>query len=280
MPGPARSAWTLLLGLLLAACAAVPGAALDAAQQARLATLLPADAILLGEQHEAAEHHRLERQVVEWLAARDALAAVALEMAEQGHATTGLPPDADETAVRAALHWNDAAWPWARYGPVVMSAVRAGVPVLGANWPAARLREAMDDASLDGRLDTAALDRQRTRIDAAHCGLLPAARLGAMARVQIARDRAMAQTVADAQVPGRTVLLITGGGHADRSLGVPRHLPPQLRVRVLLAWAGGAADAPARAGDGLLHGDLVWPTPALPARDDCAPLRRRGARTP
>ena len=267
-----RTAWALLLGLLLAACAPAPAPPLDTT---RLAALLPADAILLGEQHEAAEHQRLERQVIEWLAARGALVAVAIEMAEQGHATTGLPPDADETAVRARLAWDDAAWPWARYGPVVMSAVRAGVPVLGANWPAARLREAMDDASLDDRLDAAALEHQRARIDAAHCGLLPATRLGAMARVQIARDRAMAQTIVDAHVPERTVLLITGGGHTDRNLGVPRHLPPQLRVRVLLALAGGTTDAPASGVDNLHHGDLVWPTPALPARDDCAPLRRR-----
>lgn len=275
MRGPARLAWTLLSSLLLAACAAAPAPPLDGTQQARLAALLPADAILLGEQHEAAAHHLLERQVIEWLAARGVLAAVALEMAEQGHATTGLPADASESAVRAALAWDDAAWPWARYGPVVMSAVRAGVPVLGANWPAARRREAMDDAALDALLDPAALARQRARIDAAHCGLLPATHLGAMVRVQIARDRAMAQTVARARVPGRTVLLITGGGHVDRSLGVPRHLPPDLRVRVLLALAGGPGRAPADAGPGLQPGDALWPTPALPARDDCAPLRRR-----
>lgn len=265
----------LLSSLLLAACAMAPAPALDGVQQARLAALLPADAILLGEQHEAPEHHVLERQVIEWLAAQGALAAVALEMAEQGHATTGLPVDASAAAVRAALAWNDAAWPWARYGPVVMSAVRAGVPVLGANWPAARRREAVEDAALDARLDAAALARLRGRIDAAHCDLLPATHLGAMTRVQIARDLAMAQTVARARVPGRTVLLITGGGHVDRSLGVPRHLPAGLQVRVLLALAGGMGDAPSGGNDGLHRGDVVWPTPARPVRDDCAPLRQR-----
>lgn len=259
--------------VLLGACASVPAPPLDAAQQARLAALLPADALLLGEQHEAPEHHLLERQAVEWLAARGRLAAVVLEMAEQGHATTGLAPDASEVAVRQALAWDDQAWPWSRYGPAVMSAVRAGVPVLGANWPRSRLREAMDDTSLDALLDEAALARQRQRIDVAHCGLLPAAQLAPMARVQIARDRAMAQAVAAARQPGRTVLLITGGGHVHRTLGVPRHLPDGLRASVLLALAGAAPEASGQ--DGLHSGDQVWPTAPLPPHDPCAPLRRR-----
>lgn len=262
----------LLPALLLAACASLPAPSLDAAQQARLAALLPADALLLGEQHEAAEHHLLERQVVEWLAARGQLAAVALEMAEQGQATTGLAPDASAAAVRQALAWDDRAWPWSRYGPAVMSAVRAGVPVLGANWPRSRLREAMNDAHLDSLLDPAALARQRERIDVAHCGLLPAAQLPPMTRVQIARDRAMAEVVAAAREPGRTVLLITGGGHVHRTLGVPRHLPPELRASVLLALAGGAPAA--GRDDGLQADDQVWSTAPLPPHDPCAPLRR------
>jgi len=109
-----------LLALLLGACALPP---LDAAQQARLASLLPADALLLGEQHDAPEHQQLQRQVVQWLADRGQLAAVVLEMAEAGHGTAGLPPDASARQVRAALAWDDARWPWRTYGPVIMAAV-------------------------------------------------------------------------------------------------------------------------------------------------------------
>ena len=151
----------LTAALLLAACAALPAPALTPPQQARLAGLLPADALLLGEQHDAPGHHLLERQVVAWLAARGQLAALALEMAEQGHGTAGLPPDASQAQVRAALAWNDDAWPWRDYGPAIMAAVRAGVPVLGANLPAARLREAMRDTALDTRLPPPALAVQQ-----------------------------------------------------------------------------------------------------------------------
>ena len=42
---------------------------------------------------------------------------------------------------------------------------------------------------------------------------------------QIARDRAMAQTLQQAARPGKTVVLLAGSGHVDPRLGVPRHLP-------------------------------------------------------
>ncbi|HNL43070.1 MAG TPA: ChaN family lipoprotein, partial [Ottowia sp.] len=108
----------LLATLVLAACALPP---LDAGQQARLATLLPTDALLLGEQHDAPEHQHLQRQVVQWLGDRGQLAAVVLEMAEGGRSTAGLPRDARAHQVRAALGWDDARWPWRTYGPVIMA---------------------------------------------------------------------------------------------------------------------------------------------------------------
>ena len=268
---------SIVFVLCLAACAGSPP--LSGAEQARLAALLPADVLLLGEQHDAPEHQRIEQQAVAWLAARGALAAVVLEMAEQDRATTGLPRSASEAEVRAALGWHDAAWPWAAYGPVVMAAVRAGVPVLGANLPAARQREAMRDAALDARLPPAALAEQQQRVRDGHCGLLPESQIGPMTRVQIARDIAMADTVRAARQPGRTVLLVAGNGHVHRALGVPLHLPPDLTTKVLSAQSGQAQAAidsevtdtlPAHTSGA----DLLWPTPPVPPRDYCAELRR------
>jgi len=129
-----------LAALLVAGCAHAPALPFGPAETARLAALLPADALLLGEQHDAAEHQQLERRVVDWLAGRGELVALAIEMAEQGRNTVGLPRNAGEAEVRAALAWTDKGWPWANYGPMVMAAVRAGVPVLGANLPRADAR--------------------------------------------------------------------------------------------------------------------------------------------
>lgn len=278
MRRPLLPAAALSLALLGAAGCATP-APLGAAAQARLATLLPADVLLLGEQHDAPAHQQLQRQTVQWLAARGALAALALEMAEQGRSTAGLPRDASEADVQHALAWRDAGWPWKTYRLVVMAAVRAGVPVLGANLPAARQREAMRDAALDARLPPAALAEQQQRVRDGHCGLLPESQIGPMTRVQIARDIAMADTVRAARQPGRTVLLVAGNGHVHRALGVPLHLPPDLTTKVLSAQSGQAQAAidsevtdtlPAHTSGA----DLLWPTPPVPPRDYCAELRR------
>jgi uncharacterized iron-regulated protein len=208
---------------LLGACA--QGPVPDAREQPAV--------LLLGEQHDAADHARLQREWVQALAGRRQLAALAIEMAEQGTSTAGLAAQADEAAVRAALRWNEQAWPWPRYREPVMAAVRAGVPVLGANLPRAQMRAAMADVQLEALLPGGALQAQQQAIRLGHCDLLPEPQIAPMTRIQIARDRAMAETVMRAAMTGRTVLLIAGAGHVDEALGVPRHLPAALDVRAL-----------------------------------------------
>jgi uncharacterized iron-regulated protein len=212
--------------LLLGACAAPP------MPQALAEGAGPGsqDLLLLGEQHDAAGHRRLQRQVLEMLASRDRLAALALEMAEQGNSTAGLGASASEEQVRSALHWDEAGWSWPTYAPVVMAAVRAGVPVLGANLPRSGMPAAMGDSSLDARLSGPALKAQQQAIRTGHCGFLPESQVAPMTRIQIARDRAMARVVEQATVPGKTVVLIAGNGHVDPALGIPQHLPANLHV--------------------------------------------------
>ena len=261
-----------VLTALLTACA-TPGA--PPAWPERLQALLPADVVLLGEKHDAPDHQRLQREAVQWLAARGELAGLVMEMAERGHGTAGLPPDATEAQVQAALQWKDSAWPWKAYGPVAMAAVRAGVPVWGGNLPRADMRAAMADAAWDAHLPPAALQRQYAALREGHCGLLPEAQIAPMARIQIARDASMARTAQEALAagrPGQTVLLVAGGGHVLRSLGVPTHWPQGFKSKVVLAQAG---QAPAAMKS---EADVVIETPALPPKDDCAELRRQWGR--
>ncbi|MFZ3117544.1 MAG: ChaN family lipoprotein [Variovorax sp.] len=267
----AASHLALVLGLaLLAGCAASPPMA-GSSTARRIAALLPADAVLIGEQHDAPEHHVIEREAVETLVARGRLAALTLEMAEEGNGTGHLPADASEEQVRAALSWNDKAWPWGHYGPAVMAAVRAGVPVLGANLPRERMKDAMADVSLDAQLGDSARQAQQQAVREGHCHLLPESQIGPMTRIQIARDRAMAQAVVKARRPGKTVLLIAGAGHVLRSLGVPQHLPSDFKVAAVQLLAAPAAAAP----DGPTSDyDSTWATPPLPRQDYCASLRR------
>jgi uncharacterized iron-regulated protein len=224
--------------------------------------------LLLGEQHDAPEHQALQREIVQLLAGRGQLAALVLEMAPAGGSTSALPATASEPEVRQALTWEERAWPWAAYGPAVMAAVRAQVPVLGGNLPMAQMRERMRDARLEDRLPPEALQRQQALIREGHCGLLPDSQIGPMTRIQIARDLSMAQVI-QAQLPqarpGQAVVLITGSVHADKALGVPLHLPPGVAAASLRLQAGGSGIAEERF-------DQVLRTPPAPEVDHCAGL--------
>lgn len=270
-----RSFASMLLACLVsigcAAPAAAPGFAVG-----DLNALLPADAILMGEQHDAPEHQRIHREVIDALAARSVLAGVALEMAPQGGSTAGLPRDASESAVQAALRWTDASWPWGAYGPAVMAAVRSGVLVLGGNLPRSSIRAVMAESELDTMLPGPALKAQQQAIRLGHCDMLPETQIGPMTRVQIARDRAMAQTLGSLMQPGKTVVLLAGGRHVDRRLGVPQHLPPGVQAKVVTLRAGAPREGVRGAGDA----DAIWTTPPVPPKDYCADVRAGPAAKP
>ncbi|MDO9357583.1 MAG: ChaN family lipoprotein [Polaromonas sp.] len=262
---------TFILAVALSACARVPEPRLfpdpPSDITARTDALLPADVILLGEQHDASEHQHIHQQVVAHLAVRGELGALALEMADVGRSTASLKSNSTQLQVQEALGWNDKGWPWAAYGPAIMVAVKAGVPVLGANLPAARMRDAMADAQFDRQLPGPALKAQQQLIREGHCGMLPEPRITPMTRVQVARDISMAQTVEQAALPGKVVVLLAGSGHVNRLLGVPQHLPKESKTKAVLLRAGpsgtnATADAAAF--------DAVWTTPPLPPKDYCA----------
>lgn len=291
-------AFAVVLSLVTAACTAphpsradgsgpkaasrTDGSGLKAAARAGTAApeVLPAgwpaaDVLLVGEQHDAAEHQRRAAQVVEHLAAQDRLIAVVLEMAEQGRGTAPLPRDADEAGMRAALAWDERGWPWASYRPIIVAAVRAGVPVIGTNLPRGSLREVMRDERLDAEVSDALRERLLADVRDGHCGLLPASQLPGMTRVQIGRDRAMASTLAARAQPGRVVMLVAGANHVDKTRGVPQHLrklAPGLSLHALGLATGTPGNEAAAPGF-----DEIWITPALERPDHCEGLAERMA---
>jgi len=271
----------LLVLLFAAGCARVPEPRLfpEAPNDITVRTdaLLPADVILLGEQHDAPEHQQIHQHVIARLAVDGRLGAVALEMAEAGRSTAALKSNSTQLQVQEALGWNNKSWPWTAYGPAVMVAVKAGVPVLGANLPAAQMRSAMADTQLDTRLPGPALKAQQQQIRTGHCDLLPENQISPMTRIQVARDLSMARTIEQAALPGKTVVLLAGSGHVDRLLGVPQHLPADMKLKAVLLRAGPSQDAaPVRGDTGRPPAfDVVWTTPALPEKDHCAGLKAR-----
>lgn len=244
-----------------------------------LSPLLPAPILIMGEQHDADAHQRLQAATVQALAQAGQLAALVMEMADRGRSTADLPRDANDATVREQLAWNDAGWPWSRYGPVVMTAVRNGVVVHGGNLPRQDMRAAMADAELDRTLPDATRRALEALIHTAHCELLPASQWAGMARIQIARDRSMAQTVHSQVRDGQTVLLVTGRQHARKDMGVPWHLATSRSgaqaapVRVVDLMAATAEPLPASDNGGAP--DAVWMTPPVPPQDHCADLRTR-----
>lgn len=270
---------TVLIALAaLTACATADSANAPIADVARrVQALLPLDTLLLGEQHDAADHQRIHHDVIASLAARGALGAVVIEMAQQGNSTRGLDPASSEDAVRTALHWDDKAWSWPPYAPAIMAAVRVGVPVMGANLPRAQMRQAMAQKDLDQLLSGPALKAQQQLIRSGHCELLPESQITPMTRIQIARDLAMANTLAQAVKTAladgsqnyKTVVLLAGSGHVDKALGIPQHLPAGLTSKSVLLSA-----EPVSNGSQIQTGfDAVWPSASVAQKDYCADLK-------
>jgi uncharacterized iron-regulated protein len=236
----------------------------------------PPQVLVYGEQHDQPDQQRQVAADVQQLAADGRLAAVVLEMAELPYSTAALTRGATEAEVRDALQWNG--WPWDAYAAVVMNAVRAGVPVWGGNLPRSGNRAAMADAALDGRVADRARESIAKAVRDGHCKLLPASQEPGMVRIQIARDRTMAEVVAAAlhkAPPGSKVLLLTGAQHASRDRGVPLHLQQD----------AGVADADIRVvafgeRDADLLADEWRPAVFTPQEDHCETLRKQLAAPP
>lgn len=268
-----------LAGVLLAAGCAHQSPALtsDAEWQQTLAQWSDVQVIALGEQHEQIAHHQWEAQTVKLLAAQQRLSALVIEMAPAGGSTAGLAKTATDEEAQQALLWQSGGagggWPWKDYGPMVMNAVRAGVPVLGGNLPRAQMKQIMGEARYDSHLPAAGWQLQLDAIKEGHCGLLPESQFAPMARIQLARDESMAKVTAAAvqqqSQPGQAVMLVAGRGHVRSDIGVPTWLPANLKQKVAIAQSDKAQSAINMKADKLLT------LPGSPSEDQCAKLRKQ-----
>lgn len=200
--------------------------AVDLTGNPRIAAVLaqPPHVLLLGEQHDAPDHPALHADVVQRLIASGQLAALVLEMADTGKDTRAVPKTGADADVQAALAWNTQAWDWSRYAPSVLAAVRAGVPVLGANLPRSAMDSAMKNSAARAMFTQANWQKQLQNIRTGHCDMLPETQIEPMVRVQVARDASMARALAAHVQTAKTVVLIAGAFHTDEALGVPAQL--------------------------------------------------------
>lgn len=236
--------------------------------------LPPGGWLLIGEQHDNPDHHRIEAEIISTLGERQQLGAVALEMANSAQ-----QPLLDQVlATRAAptaeaLDWSQG-WPWALYEAPLQAAFRWATRVLGADLTREQMAIAHTSGAPQGELEPAHGDFMRTLLFDSHCGQLPRSQLDPMRQVQLARDQQIARVLRAAAIANRTGVLLTGSIHARLDLGVPRWLDQTPHLSLLLQAVDPALSAateyrPATFGN-LATVDLILFTPPQDTPDYCA----------
>lgn len=241
--------------------------------QELLVRLAKPSRLIVGEQHDNRDHHELQRWLLQALGEQRPQGSLLLEMLTPNqqlrvddvrHAST-LPTD-----LPAALAWEEG-WDWNLYGPIVRFALAQPYPLLSANLDTVEVRAVYaQPPMLNGARANAASVKAELleQISGSHCGLLPASQLPAMLAVQQQRDRRMAERLLAAPAPA---LLFAGAYHARKDVGVPIHVldlgAPEAPTVLLFSQEGGAVTA--------AMADYVWYTPATPAPDYCAEMRKQ-----
>lgn len=253
------------------------------------------DRVFLGEQHDNADHHRLQAEVLGAVVAagkQPTLVAEMLDAVDQEEldaARAASPSDPD--AIAAAVRWEESGWPpWPLYRPVFAKAAAARLPVVGAGLDRTAARSLVKqglsafDAEVAQRFalatppSPAEHERLRDEMRAVHCGFLPEAMLDGMVLVQRARDALLAERTLRS---ARGAVVLAGAGHVREDAGAPRALErasgqPSLTVAFVevqhektrpeeYAAAFGAPSLPF---------DYVWFTPRASDVDHCDELRK------
>ena len=274
-----------------------PAAARFIAPEAVAAALTAARFVLLGEQHDNADHHRIQAWLVAEMFAAGRRPAIAFEMFASNQQAAldahlaAQPRDA--AGIGAALGWAETGWPdWDLYRPIAQAALDGGAALLAADLPRAlRRRLARDGVAALGveRVAALGLDRPlpenlagnlRRDIVESHCGQLPESMIGPMATVMTARDAQMAEALRrGAALAGHDgALLIAGKGHTRNDRGVPLHLRRadaaaaivSLGLFEVVEGARKPADYAAFLGTAALPFDFVWFTPIADPENPCA----------
>ncbi|ASQ15821.1 hypothetical protein BJM06_a00177 (plasmid) [Enterobacter cloacae] len=230
-------------------------------KQELLAELAAARQLIIGEKHDNAGHHQIELWLIQNLPIRRPQGSVLLEMltADQQPRVNQVKrwlkddPVVRDDRVQELLNWQKG-WPWEMYGDIVMQALRAPYPLLNANIDRDRIKALYKKNEFpEGKKSTAPAVQEALRetIIAMHEGNIEGQQLASMLSVQQQRDRYMARQLLDAPAPS---LLIAGGYHASKSIGVPLHIedlaPGTQPVVLMLAEKGMNITVD--------HADYVW----------------------
>ena len=247
--------------------------------------------VLLGEIHDNLEHHRLQNDVLKALLAKGARPTLAMEQldSEQQAAIdqAAAAPGATGETIADAGRFDRKAWGWIGYGPLISTAVQAGLPIAALNLSRGEARQVASGGFNTlgaGRAGKLALEATwnaerdaslRREIADAHCGQLPDSVLPGMVMAQRARDAVMADVLLGQTTS--SVVAILGRGHARNDVGVPRYLAERAPAAKVVSI--GLVEVDPRRYNALdylttntegRHFDYVWFTPRAERDDPCA----------
>lgn len=254
--------------------------------------------LIIGEQHDNAEHHRLQGALVRSLAG-DAKAVVfeqfrANEQAklDELSAQAPAPPVAQ---FKSAMGWEKSGWAQYNYDALLSAVLDANLALYAGDATRETIKkvakegagalpaEARARLKLDAALGTMLDDASLKEIEDSHCNMMPKASLKAMAFAQRYRDAQLADVVLKAVEAHGSAILIAGNGHARTDRGVPwyiRQAAPDMKVVsvMLVEVENAGADPEAyvpRDPDGKPAADFVILTPAAKRDDPCAVMKRK-----
>jgi uncharacterized iron-regulated protein len=249
--------------------------------------------VLLGEVHDNAGHHRLQRELVAALLRDGRRPAIAMEQFDRDHQSAVERVRAartrDSEQIKKAGRFNDKGWNWSWYEPIVRLALDHDLPLLAANLSrtdAFRLSSAGIAAVLDAQtvtalnlnvpLPDAAQRNLEQAIADGHCGKAPPSMLPGIVTAQRTRDALMAQALGRQSAAG--AVLIAGNGHVRRDFGVPVYLAQypggEDVIAVGLIETRPDEISPADYyGSGSPEYDFISFTPATAREDPCKDIR-------
>lgn len=238
--------------------------------------------LMLGENHDHPDHHRLEVFMVSLLAHAGRLGNVALEVvsADQQPAFDAWHGRGNEASGHDLL-WDPQRWDWMAYRDLVSLSLNVAPRVLAGDMGVAQREQALQQGAPRGEQSPAHSAFLAGLINHSHCGKLPDAAARRMLPVQLARDQWMAEQMAQHTVPGKVNLLVAGSGHVRSDYAVPQWLPEALpRLSIILQAVGESANPNDYLNDRFAErnpADLVLFVPALPAQDFCAQFEKAPA---
>ncbi|MXY14737.1 MAG: ChaN family lipoprotein [Proteobacteria bacterium] len=206
------------------------------------AAVLDSKFILLGETHDNPDHHRVQAQVLNWLAVAGQKPAVVMEMLAQ-EAWQNQPAFwTDLKLLQQQAAAQDQRWPWDLYTPLLQSVVDHRLQLVAGNVKRETLHARIEANGQDWRQELSArysipehgLGKLEQEIAESHCGYVDAAHLPFMVEAQLQRDRAMTSALADSPVPA---VLVAGRGHVRNDYAVPVQLRNACHCDSLLSVA-------------------------------------------